>query len=107
MIGVSCSAPAYIGPGSTILKGKVKDSDTLQVITNIRVSLISGFTNNRVSGIDGVYSFYNHDGNFTLAAEDIDGATNGAYLPTNFTVTLPYDFDGYTTNIDILMKTNG
>jgi hypothetical protein len=84
------------------------DKDTAQIIAGIRVSLIhEGITNIDISDTNYSIQFYHYTSDVVVIAEDIDGATNGSYLPTNFTITIPMTFQGYTTNIDILMTTNG
>ena len=101
-------AAAYMGPPEVYIKGKVKDIDTAQTIADIRLSLIINSNTNSVSsGTNGAYEFISPYRNFTIAAVDIDGSTNGLYLPTNITLSLPDSPYYYTTNIDILMKTNG
>ncbi|NPV00840.1 MAG: hypothetical protein HPY53_05635 [Brevinematales bacterium] len=107
---IGACAPAYIGPPPVpvnTIKGQVKDKDSAQVIADIRVMLIiNSYTNSESSYTNGAYSFYTHSTVAILAVEDIDGVTNGTYLPTNYTVTLPDNSSGFTTNIGILMTTN-
>lgn len=99
---------AYAGPSPFLFKGRVMDKDTAQIIAGIRVSLIhEGITNIDISDTNYSIQFYHYTSDVVVIAEDIDGATNGSYLPTNFTITIPMTFQGYTTNIDILMTTNG
>ncbi|OHD58829.1 MAG: hypothetical protein A2014_05415 [Spirochaetes bacterium GWF1_49_6] len=100
-------AAAYMGPPEVYINGKVKNRDTMQAIADIRLSLIvNSVTNSLSSEADGAYAFYSSERTFTILAYDNDGTNNGAYLPTNFSMTVPSLPYYYNTNIDILMTTN-
>ncbi|NPV00841.1 MAG: hypothetical protein HPY53_05640 [Brevinematales bacterium] len=107
-IVLSCApAAAYMGPPEVNINGKVNNRVTMEAISNIRMSLIvNSITNSISSGADGAYAFSSPERSFTILAYDIDGTNNGAYLPTNFTMTVPDLPYYYNTNIDILMTTN-
>ena len=96
---------AYMGPISTSIKGKVKDSVTTNMIEGIRVQLVvNNYTNTTLSDTNGGFEFESHYTNIRLIASDLDGTNNGAYEGTNFQYNIPAaNFPG-TVTIDILMK---